>query len=168
MPPLNGLTYVVNVYLGITWAKTALTLLFTSMSTEHEPEPEQPASVHPLNTELGPASAVNVTTEFLSNRPLHFGPQSIPAGKLVILPDPLLVTVRTICWVKLAVTVLSASMVTVHEPEPEQAPVQPMKDQPLDGSNIGSIRVPYSWIVAPIGDIDPPPAGSTLVVSENS
>jgi hypothetical protein len=56
-------------------------------------------------------------------------PQVIPAGLLVTVPVPvpLFATVRVKFWsVKVAVTLLAASMVTAHAPVPEHAPLQPV------------------------------------------
>ena len=48
VPPLNGLTYVVNVNLEFTSAKFAVTLLLASMATVQDPVPEH-APNHPSN-----------------------------------------------------------------------------------------------------------------------
>ena len=130
---MEGLAVVVRVNC---WVKLAVTLLLVSKVTTQEPVPEQPAPLHPLNTELAPGVAVSVTTVFLSNCALQEAPQLIPEGVLVTVPEPLLVTVRVSCPVKVAVTLLLALMVTKHDPVPEQAPDQPVKDQPELGEAV--------------------------------
>jgi hypothetical protein len=76
-------------------------------------------------------------------------PQSIPAGLLVTVPSPTpaLVTVRVdvLGVAKLAVTVWSTFIATIHEPVPLQpAPLQPVNVEPAAGA---ALRV----IVLPIG-----------------
>ena len=57
--------------------------------------------------------------------------------------EGLAVVVRVYCcWVKLAVTVLFEFMVTEQEPEPEQAPDQPVKIQPELGEAVTVTREP--------------------------
>ena len=63
-------------------------------------------------------------------------PQSIPAGELVTVPLPVpdVITVRLkVSKLKFAITDLLASMFTVHDPEPEQAPLQPVKIESVAG-----------------------------------
>jgi hypothetical protein len=100
------------------------------MVTEQELVPKQPEPLHPVKTELAPGAAVRVTTAFLSNCALQVDPQSIPAGELVTVPEPLLVTVIVSFPVKLAETDLAALMVTEQEPVPKQpAPLHPVKTE---------------------------------------
>lgn len=109
----------------VSWpVKVAVTVLLASMISEHGPVVEQPDPLHPLNAELAPGVAVSVTTVFFSNWPLQVNPQSIPAGELVTVPEPLLATMRVGCWVKPAVTVLLETMATTQGPLPEQAPAR--------------------------------------------
>ena len=72
--------------------------------------------------------AVSVTEVPLGKAALQVPLQLMPTGKLVTLPNPVLVTERTelpvgIC-VKFAVTDLLASMLTVQDSLPEHAPDQ--------------------------------------------
>jgi hypothetical protein len=60
----------------------------------------------------------------------------MPAGLevMVPVPVPLLVTVRAKLWsVNVAVTLLTASIGTVHVVVPVQAPLQPLKLEPVAG-----------------------------------
>jgi hypothetical protein len=72
----------------------------------------------------------------------------IPAGTLVTvpLPVPALVTVRTIPGTsKIAVTVVAAAIITVHEPVPEQPPpFQPVKVEPAAGVAVNVTAVPLA------------------------
>jgi hypothetical protein len=75
-------------------------------------------------------------------------PQLIPAGELVTEPVPLPVTdtvsVRLMS-VKVAVTDLAASIVTMHVPVPEQAPDQPVNVEVDDtGVAVRVTTVPWS------------------------
>lgn len=67
--------------------------------------------------------------------PVQPAAQLKPLGVLVTLPVPLPVLLKVttrvlVAALKLAVTLLAASMVTVHEPVPVQAPDQPAKVLP--------------------------------------
>jgi hypothetical protein len=145
--------------------KLAETVLAALMVTEQEPVPEQPDPFHPLNTELAPGVAVSVTTVLVANCPLQLEPQLIPAGELVTVPEPPLVTVRVGSWAKLAVTLLSLSMVTVHEPMPEQSPDQPVNVQPALAVWVTVTWVPEEYVPAP--ETEPPLEGLAAVVKVN-
>jgi hypothetical protein len=59
-------------------------------------------------------------------------PQSIPRGEEVTVPLPALVTVRLkLCKVKLGLALFASSIVTVQLPVPVQAPLQPVKVEPV-------------------------------------
>jgi len=69
----------------------------------------------------------------------------IPAGVLVTvpLPVPAFVTVRAIGTSNVAVTVVAADRVTVHEPVPVQPPpLQPLKVDPAAGVAVSVTAVP--------------------------
>jgi hypothetical protein len=51
--------------------------------------PEQPPPDQPANVDDDPASVVNVTCVPLAKSLEHVEPQSMPAGELVTMPDPL-------------------------------------------------------------------------------
>jgi len=63
----------------------------------------------------------------------------------VPLPLPTLVTVRGNCRVKVAVTVVSAATVTVHDPVPLHAPpLQPPKTEPAVAVAVRVTMVPLA------------------------
>ena len=72
----------------------------------------------------------------------------IPAGVLVTvpLPAPALLTVRAkVGTSKVAVTVVAADMVTVHEPVPVQLPpLQPVKVEPVAGVAVSVTAIPLA------------------------
>ena len=72
----------------------------------------------------------------------------IPAGVLVTvpLPDTLTVSVRgwaTVCWVNVAVTVAADVNVTLQEPVPVHAPLQPVNVEPVGATADRVTAVPY-------------------------
>ena len=69
-------------------------------------------------------------------------------------------------WTKLAVTVLSASIVTTHGPVPEHAPVQLEKAYTEAPVAVTVTWAPESWVVVPEGDRVPPADGLAVVVRE--
>ena len=64
----------------------------------------------------------------------------------------------------MAVTVLSASMVTMHGPVPEHAPVQLEKAYPEAWVAVTVTWIPALWVVVPEGDRVPPADGLAVVV----
>jgi hypothetical protein len=124
---------------------TAPTLAAAFIVTVQEPvplhAPLQPAKVEPV-----PGVAARVTTVPCAKLALQVAPQLKPAGELVTvpLPVPLRVAVSEY-WVgggggggdapeeKFAVTLNEPVTVSVHEPLPEHAPLQPVKVEPLAG-----------------------------------
>lgn len=64
------------------------------MVTVQGPVPEH-APDHPPNTKSAPGNGVSVTDDWNGNSTEQVAPQSIPAGLLVTLPFPRMVTVRT-------------------------------------------------------------------------
>jgi hypothetical protein len=89
--------------------------------------------------------AVSVTAVPLANACEQGAPQSIPAGELVTVPDPLpdLTRESVTVGVNVAVTVLSASMGTVQVPGPEQPPPdQPVKTEPDAGVAVSVTEAP--------------------------
>lgn len=98
-------------------------------------EPPQPAKVLP---DAGDAeSVVAVVVEKLAEAELQVVPQLMPLGLLVTVPVPVPAFEMEInrvvdVAVKLAVTLVAALTLTVHELEaPEQAPLQPEKVLPV-------------------------------------
>jgi hypothetical protein len=116
------------------------------MTTTHVAVPLHPLSLQPANVDPADGVAVNVTVVPLMKVELQVAPQSIPPGLLVTVPcpTPALVTVREnrIGVAKLAVTVWSALIVTIHEPVPLQpAPLQPVNVEPAAGAAV-NVTVP--------------------------
>ena len=66
----------------------------------------------------------------------------------------------------MAVTVLSASMVTMHDPVPEHAPVQLEKAYPDSAVAVTVTWIPALWVVVLEGDKVPPTDGLAAVVRE--
>ena len=95
------------------------------------------APLQPANAQPGIGSASSRTELWVGNGAEQDLPQSIPAGALRTRPFPL---VETASWKSegraasnLAVTSYVTSSLNgsiVHEPEPEQAPLQPANSEP--------------------------------------
>src|SRR5205814_1699813 len=133
----------VSVKVGV---KVAVTVVAAETVTTHDPVPAQPPPLQPLKVEPAAGAAVSVTAVPLAKLAVHVAPQVIPAGELltVPLPVPAGVTVRVkVCSVKVAVTVVAAERVIVHDPVPEQPPpVQPLKVEPAAGIGVNVTAVP--------------------------
>ena len=111
------------------------------------------------------------------NEELQVPPQSIPAGEEVTIPLPALLTVRMkLCKVKLALALFAASIVTVQAPVPVQAPLQPVKVEPVAGVAVSVTAVVYPKVplqvlpqLMPAGVLAtvpvPVPAGLTVSVN---
>jgi 3D (Asp-Asp-Asp) domain-containing protein len=101
-------------------------------------------------------------------------PQSMPAGTEPTVPEPFLATVSAkLCSVKVAVTFLAASIVTLQDPAPVQAPLQPVNVDPVAGVAVSKTAVGESKLctqvdpqLIPVGDDvtvpDPVPDGVTV------
>ena len=97
--------------------KVALTLLGPSISTRQVVLPEQ-AIPQLLNVEVAAGVAVRATVVPWSNIP--------PGGLTVPEPFPPIETLNAYCFkVKVAVTLLAASIVTLQAPVPEQTDQPP-------------------------------------------
>ena len=113
----------------------AVTLWTPPIITVQSPVPVQ-SPVQPAKVEPVAAVAVRVTLLPYEKLAPHVPPQSIPAGLLVTVPDPVpaFVTLRAKgCRVKVAVTLRAAVMATMQLPVPVQSPPQPMKVEPVVG-----------------------------------
>ena len=69
-------------------SKLATTELSAPRATWQLPVPEQPPPDQPAKTAPGSGVALKVTTEPTSNQCRQLTPQTIPAGALLIDPDP--------------------------------------------------------------------------------
>lgn len=120
-------------------SKVAVADLDVSIVRLQTPVPEH-APLQPMKVDPASGVAVNVTLALLVKAKEQVPPQLIPAGLLVIvpLPAPSLATVSVFVpdESKVAVTDLAASIVTVQEPVPEQAPLQPAKIELASGAAV--------------------------------
>jgi hypothetical protein len=145
LKPVKSLA--VSVQVKVSWpvdpgapasAKLAVMLLAWVKFTLQVPVPVQ-APLQPVKLEPVAAAAVRVTVDPEVKFALQVAPQVIPAGLLVTLPVPvpLLETVRAkLGSVKLAVTLCAWAIVTVHVPVPVQAPLQPVKVEPVPAAAV--------------------------------
>ena len=110
-----------------------MTVLSASIVSVHVGAPPEHGPAQPPKVEPGSAVSVSVTDLPSRNRAEQAAPQLIPAGLLVMVPDPvpLLVIVRVRTAVKVAVTLLFALTVNVHDPVPVQSPLQPVNTKPV-------------------------------------
>ena len=110
--------------------------------------PAHTAPLQPAKADPFAGVAVNVTTVPELNCEEHAAPQLMPAGLLVTVPEPvpavLIVSVDCIGGeaAKFAVTELSELRVKLHPPEPEQAPLQPVKPKFCEGVMVSVTTVP--------------------------
>jgi hypothetical protein len=70
-------------------SKVAVTDSAALIVTSQMPTPEHPAPDHPANVDPVAAVAVSVTSVPAAKSYEQVAPQSIPAGELVTVPDPL-------------------------------------------------------------------------------
>ena len=90
---------------------------------EHVLVPEQPPPLHPLKLEPVAAFGVRVTAVPRGKLAVHVPGQLIPAGLLVTVPEPAMVTARlAFTAVNVAVTAWLELRVTAHVPVPEHPP----------------------------------------------
>jgi hypothetical protein len=125
-------------------AKVAVTERAALIVTVQVPVPVQ-APLQPVNVEPVAGAAVKAITVPLENEAEHVAPQEMPAGVLVTVPAPLpdLVTVRVkVFSAKVAVTERAALIVTVQVLVPVQAPLQPVKVEPVAGAAVKVTMVP--------------------------
>jgi hypothetical protein len=108
------------------------------------PVPEQ-APLQPAKEEPAAGAAVRVIGVPEGKDCEQVAPQLMPAGLLLTVPAPapLLVTDRvTGSRLKVAVTAVAWVTVTAQVPVPEQAPLQPAKDEPAEGAAVSVTVVP--------------------------
>ncbi len=144
--PLPG-PAVLTVRVLVCGVKVAVTVVAAVMFTVQEPVPEQPPPLQLEKVEPVAGVAVRVTALPLGKLAEQLVPQLIPAGELVTvpLPVPAVLTVRAKVWLKVAVTVVVADMLTVQEPVPEQPPpLQPPKVEPGSGVAVRATAVPLA------------------------
>ena len=150
--------------------KVAVTEAAALMVTTHVPVPEHPAPVHPSKLEPDAGVAVSVTTVPTLNGSEQSAPQSMPVGKLAMVPCPVPAAAAVsinVLRVKVAVTVAAALIVITHVPVPEHPPpVQPVKFELglADAVNVTTVPNVYVSVqsapqLIPVGELvtDPPP-----------
>ena len=111
---------------------------------EQVPPPEQ-APLHPAKVDPAAGVAVNVTTVPLAKFALQVPGQLMPAGALLIEPEPEPACVTEsakVTTLKVAVTDCAEFMVTLQLPVPEQAPLHPAKVAPAAGVAVNVTTVP--------------------------
>lgn len=137
--------FVVNVNTGTNMAVTAVSVL---TATVQVPVPAQTAPLQPANAEPVAGDAVKVTCVPELKDEEQVLPHAMPAGLLLTVPEPapeaVIESVDCIGGgaAKLAATVVSAFNVTLHAPEPEQAPLQPVNAKFCDGAMVSVTTVP--------------------------
>jgi len=112
--------------------------------------PEQPP-VHPSKRAPEAGWTARVTVDDDGKFAVHVPTeQLIPAGLLVTVPEPLTMTVRANCDgaglddANAAETLFAASMVTVQDAVPVQAPDQPLKTKPMAEVAVSVTCVPLA------------------------
>jgi|SRR5689334_1675093 len=147
---------LVTVRVEGTALNVAVTDLLALIATTQVPVPLHPLPLQPAKVDPDAGAAVNVTVVPDEKGKLHVVPQSIPAGLLVTvpIPTPALVTVRVKVLagaVKVAVTVWSAFITTVHEPvPPHPPPLQPVKVEPPVGAAVSTTVLPIAKSAAQV------------------
>ena len=122
--------------------KVAVTEVAALTVTVQAPVPEQ-APLQPAKEEPAAGVAVRVMGVPKGTACEQVAPQVMPPPVTVPTPAPLLVTDRVIgCSLKVAVTEVAALTVTAQAPVPEQAPLQPVKDEPAAGEAVRVMGVP--------------------------
>src|SRR5437667_5568961 len=157
--------------------KVAVTVVAAESVTVQAPVPEQPPPLQPVKVEPAAGTAVSVTAVPFVKLAAQVAPQLIPAGLLVTVPVPVPagVTVNTKVGAKVAVTVVAAESVIMHEPVPEHPPpLQPVKVEPAAGVAVSVTTVPLAKLavhvapqVIPTGELVtvPLPVPALLTVS---
>ena len=134
----------------------AVTDLLALITTVHVPVPLHPLPFQPPKVDPAAGIAVNVTEVPLVKAKLQVVPQSIPAGLLVTVPSPtpalVTVSVNVLAGaVKVAVTVWSAFITTLHEPFPlHPPPLQPVNVEPPVGAAVSTTVLPIGKSAAQV------------------
>jgi len=129
-----------------TSANVAVTVVSAVTETEQVPVPVQPPPLQPVNTEPAAGVAVSVNVEPLRATCEQVEPQLMDPGDDVTVPAPVpalaTASVHEGRW-KLAPTIVSAVIVTVHVPVPLQPPpFQPPKIELVAGVAVSVTTVP--------------------------
>jgi hypothetical protein len=137
--------------------------------TEHAPVPVH-APDHPAKLEPEAGVAVSVTAVPVAKDALQTEPQLIPAGLLVIVPEPVpacdtLSTGSVALALNVAVTAVLAERVKVHSEVPVHAPDHPANVEPVLGA---AVRVTVEPLANDAEQVPPQsiPAGLLVTVPE--
>jgi len=127
-------------------SKVAFTSVSALTVTTHALVPVH-APVQPMKVEPEVGLAVSVIVAPIAMDCEQVAPQLMPAGALVIVPEPVpsFVTdsvMRLGVVVNVALTEVAAFTVTAQVPVPEQAPLQPAKAEPAVGVAVRVTTVP--------------------------
>src|SRR5262249_13699947 len=143
----------------------AATLLPPSIATLRVGTFPEHAPAQLVNTELGPAVAVSVTSVPAGDLPGN-GPGT---GTAPMEPSPIEVRASAYCTLKTAVTLLAASMVTWQGLAlPEQSPDHPVNTEPASGTAVRVTSVPAPYVpVVEVGRAVIEPDPFVVKVSEN-
>jgi hypothetical protein len=120
-----------------------VTVFALSIVTVHDPVP---LHAPPQPTKNCPVAgiAVNVMVVPAAKVSLQSVPQVMPVP--ATMPLPVVETFNVYMFVvNVAVTDLAASIVTMHEPVPVHAPLQPVKVEPVAGVAVSVTDVPYGY-----------------------
>ena len=145
VPAPLPLLVTVSVYCG---TKFAVTVVSAVTVTTHVPVLFVHAPAQPVKREPDAAVAVNVTPVPMLYFSVQSVPHVMPVGELLTVPTPipLLITVSVYCGTKVAVTVVSAVMVTTHVPVPlHPPPDQPVNAMPAFGVAVNVTTVPVLY-----------------------
>ena len=111
----------------------------------HVPVPAQTPPLQPAKNDPGVGAAVRVTAAPVPKMTEQVAPQLIPAGELLTVPDPVPASVTLTGKedaMKLALTNNAEFRVTIHAPDPLQAPLQPEKADPTAAVGVRVTTVP--------------------------
>jgi hypothetical protein len=124
----------------------AVTLLAVLMVTTHVGmRTQEQAPPHPAKTWERSGDAVRVIRLSSANASEQSTPHAMPAGRLVTDPPPSGLTVRVKVWMNVAVTALTAFIVTTQVPTPEHpAPLQPENKEFVPGvaTRVTTVPIP--------------------------
>jgi hypothetical protein len=162
-------TLTLSVYWVV--ANVAVTLCAAFIVTTQLPTPLQ-APLQPEKPKPFAGVAVKVTAVPALKLALHVEGHVTPVGELVTLPLPDTVADNVKTWTNVAVTDCGEFIVTVHPALPLQAPLQPLKAQPLAGVAVKVTGVPLAnpalqvdGQLMPVGLLATVPLPVTLTVS---
>jgi hypothetical protein len=150
---------------SVTWAgamsKTGNAVKSLSSVMVQGPDPPHIGPFQPVSVEPAAGVAVKVTTVPVGNAATHVGPQSMPGGWLVTVPDPvpLFSTVRfdmPTGGLNVAVTDRFTS-ITTEQSAPLQSPLQPAKVEPTAGVAVKETVVPAEKLAMQVPGQDIPP-----------